>query len=141
MRVLVLLHGMAAALSIATVIHLIWIVRKRRVAPRGAALGFVICLVALYVLGWVTYPAFRVEIRQDWIASPADQWLANIFDVKEFLSWGALMAGLAVGLPLLKKGPVDAELRSAYGWGLWFVLAVLSLNTIVGLIVSSVRFL
>lgn len=141
MRVVVLLHGMAAALAVATAVHLLWLLPKRRFAPRGAALGFTLSLAALYVLGWFAYPAFRVEIRRDWVAAPADQWLANLFDVKEFLSWGALMAGLAVGLPLLRGGPVELELRRAYAWAVWFVLAVLVFNTVVGLLVSSVRFL
>lgn len=141
MRILVLLHGMAAALSIATTAHLLWMLPKRRFVPRGVSVGFLMCLIGLYALGWYAYPTFRVEIRRDWVSTPTDNWLANIFDVKEFLSWGALMTGLAVGIPLLKKGPIDAELRSAYRWGLWFVLAVLSVNTVVGLIVSSVRFL
>jgi hypothetical protein len=137
MRTLVLLHGIAAGLAIATTIHMLVFLPKRSVAPRGTAWGFLATVIALYVLGWVSYPAFRTEIRFDLLQDKQLQWLANIFDVKEFLSIGALLISLAVGAATSTRRRIEPATARAMTAGLWFVLLVLVFNSVVGFILAE----
>ena len=139
MRTLVILHGMSAALAIAALLHLIVMIPRRRMPPRGAALGFVISFLALYILGWLAYPAFRIEIRFDLIRDPARMWLANLFDVKEFLCVGAFFTGLAIGGISMTRVRWEAEKKRALVAGLYFVLAVLLFNSVVGIVLASYK--
>ncbi len=138
-RTLVLLHGMAAALALASAIHMYFMLPKRRIPPRGVALGFLLTMVPLYVLGWWTYPEFRTEIRFDLLTSAP--WLANIFDVKEFLSWGALMAGLAVGVLSMQRKRLDEVWRRVSVSLMGFIIFVLAFNTVVGILLANHKML
>ncbi len=139
MRMLVIVHGMAAALTIASVLHLIVLIPRRRFPPRGAAFGFVVSLAALYILGWVTYPTFRQEIRFDLIRDAELMWLANVFDVKEFLSAGALFIGLAIGVAAMTRVQWEPKKAKALVAGLYFVLAVLLFNSVVGMVLANYK--
>jgi hypothetical protein len=139
MRTLIILHGMSAALAIASILHLIVLIPKRRFPPRGAAVGCFICLLALYILGWTAYPVFRTQIRFDLIRDPERMWLANVFDVKEFLSVGALFTGLGISAVAMTRPRWNpGQLRALMG-GLYFVLAVLIFNTVVGMILANYK--
>jgi hypothetical protein len=137
MRIVTLIHGWLAALTFAAGLHLALWLPKRRVPPRGVALGFLLCLLGLYALGWLAYPEFRMQIRIPLVQDPARQWLANIFDVKEFLSVGALFLGIAAALPALFRTPLPDEARAPLRVALWFVLAVIAFNAIVGLVLAG----
>ena len=141
MRTIVLLHGWAAALTFASGLHLAFWLPKRRIPPRGVALGFAVCLTALYVLGWTAYPQFRADVRVPALQDPATQWLANLFDVKEFLSVGALFLGLAAALPSLFRKPLPEETKRPLQVAIWFVLAVILFNAVVGLILAGHKIL
>jgi hypothetical protein len=136
MRVLVILHGMSAALALASAIHLWVLLPRRKVYPRGAAWGLLLTLTPLYILGWIAYPAFRTEIRFDLIRELP--WMANIFDVKEFLSWGALLAGLAVCIPgLRRRTQIVEHYRGTLRGLISFVIFVLVFNIVIGILLSA----
>jgi hypothetical protein len=135
MRAIIILHGMAAALALASAIHLWWLIPQRKQWPRGASLGFLLTLLPTYILGWIAYPPFRVDIRFDLIHTAT--WMANIFDVKEYLSWGALMAGIAVGIMGLKKEPIPPVYRDMLRHLMTFIIAVITFNIVVGILISN----
>lgn len=138
MRVVVILHGMAAALTLAAAIH-VWILLPRPRPPRGAALGFLICLIFLYGLGWLAYPEFRIQVRRELVADVERQWLANFFDVKEFLSWGGLMAGLTAAAAGFSRKPLSPEVRGALRGLLAFVMAVIVFCMVAGIMLSRYK--
>lgn len=134
MRTLVALHGMSAALCFAAALHVFLFARKRRLPSRGSAIGLLLTLLTLYITGWLTYPTFRTQVRAELLAS--EPWLANFFDVKEFLSWGALLGGLAVGIWAVRRIPFDEGSRRVTLLLTFFLMAVLLFNIVAGITLS-----
>ena len=139
MRILVILHGMAAALSMAATIHLLILIPRRKRPPKWAAAGLLACLAVLFVLGWVAYPAFRTEVRFDLVRDPVRQWMANFFDVKEFLSYGALLGGMAAAAINLGHEPLPDPYRRAALWALGFLLFVLVFCSAAGITLGNYK--
>lgn len=135
MRVLVIIHGMAAALSLAAALHLVFMLPRRPFPPRGVALGFLLSFLPLYGLGWWAYPAFREEIRRDILLTYP--WMINIFDVKEYISFGALLAGIAVAVMCMQRVRLDPPMRRVAVALMVFVVAVLGFNTVIGILLSN----
>ncbi len=136
MHAIVILHGLAASLAIAAALHVYLLLRRRPFFPRGASLGLLLTLIAVYVPGWIAYPPFRGEVRFDLVRTLP--WVVNLFDVKEFLSWGALLAGVAISaMGLRRRERIPEGLRPALRILTGFVIAVLVFNTAVGVYIGS----
>ncbi|MED5370960.1 MAG: hypothetical protein VX899_08115 [Myxococcota bacterium] len=107
-------HGHAALLGLALLLHPVFSLRAGRLASRGTriAAGLSAALIALpSALGWWLYPTYRREIkpglRQD---MPALMWA---FESKEHLAFGCLCLTLGGAALLLARPRHAPSLRLA----------------------------
>ena len=136
------LHTIAAGALAGSVTHLALVLRKARLGrpnPRlqrlypAVALG---CFVAVYSLGSLLYPRYRVFVRADFLDEHAP-WASKLFDLKENLA--TLLGPLLLALVVLSRAEDPAKpsrallgCAAAVALGVWF-------NVVAGILVASVR--
>jgi hypothetical protein len=136
------LHAIAAGALTGSATHLALVLRRARLGrpnPRlqrlypAAALG---CYAAVYSLGTLIYPRYRVAVRAEYLDEHAP-WASVLFDLKENLA--TLLGPLLLAAVVLSRTedparPSRALLACAAvaALGVWF-------NLVSGLLVASVR--
>jgi hypothetical protein len=136
------LHTIAAGALTGAVTHLalvLWRARRGRPNPRlqrlypAVALG---CYLAVYSLGTLIYPRYRVAVRAEFLDEHAP-WAAALFDLKENLA--TLLGPLLLAAVVLSRAEDPARPSRALlgcaavvALGVWF-------NLVSGLLVVSVR--
>lgn len=142
MKLGLVLHTIAAGALTGSVTHLALTLRKARRGrpnPRlqrlypAVAAG---CYLAVYVLGTLIYPRYRVEVRANWLDDHA-AWASVLFDLKENLA--TLLGPLVLAAVVLsrtedpaKPGRALLGCSAAMALGVWF-------NLVSGLVVASMR--
>ncbi|TAK26945.1 MAG: hypothetical protein EPO40_18365 [Myxococcaceae bacterium] len=136
------LHTIAAGALTGSATHLALTLRKARRGrpnPRlqrlypAVAAG---CYLAVYVLGTLIYPRYRVEVRANWLDDHAP-WASVLFDLKENLA--TLLGPLVLAMVVLSRAEEPAKpsrallgCAAAVALGVWF-------NVVSGLLVGSMR--
>ncbi|MDB4930760.1 MAG: hypothetical protein JWM10_3244 [Myxococcaceae bacterium] len=136
------LHTIAAGALTGAVTHLalvLWRARRGRPNPRlqrlypAVALG---CYAAVYSLGTLIYPRYRVAVRAEYLDEHAPA-MAVLFDLKENLA--TLLGPLLLAAVVLSREEDPARPSRALlgcaavvALGVWF-------NLVSGLLVASVR--
>jgi hypothetical protein len=142
MKLGLVLHTIAAGALAGSVTHLalvLWRARRGRPNPRlqrlypAVAAG---CYLAVYSLGTLLYPRYRVAVRAEWLDEHA-AWAATLFDLKENLATllgPLLLAALVLSRAEEAPRPSRALLgcAAAAALGVWF-------NVAAGIVVASVR--
>lgn len=136
------LHAVAAGALTGSTTHLALVLRKARRGkpnPRlqrlypAVALG---CYAAVYSLGTLIYPRYRVEVRANYLDDHA-AWVSVLFDVKENLA--TLLAPLLLATVVLSRDE-DAAKPSGVLFGCALTVALgVWFNALSGLFVASVR--
>ena len=136
------LHTIAAGALTGSVTHLALTLRKarrgrpnprlQRLYPAVAAGGY----AAVYALGTLIYPRYRVEVRANWLDDHA-AWASVLFDLKENLA--TLLGPLMLAMVVLSRAEEPAKpsrallgCAAAVALGVWF-------NVVSGLLVGSMR--
>ena len=136
------LHTLAAGALTGSVTHLalvLWRARRGRPNPRlqrlypAVALG---CYTAVYTLGTLIYPRYRVVVRAEWLDEHAP-WASVLFDLKENLA--TLLGPLLLAVVVLSRVEEPARpsrvllgCATAVALGVWF-------NAVSGILVASMR--
>lgn len=136
------LHAVAAGALTGSATHLALVLRRAhrgRPNPRLQRLYPAVvagCYTAVYALGTLIYPRYRVAVRAAWLDDHAP-WAAVLFDVKENLA--TLLGPLVLAAVVLSRTedpsrPSRALLgcAAAVALGVWF-------NLVSGIVVASVR--
>ncbi len=111
-RLLLLVHGHAAALATAALVHPAVILWRGAPLSRGGrwALGAAMALTALaFGLGIAIYGDYRILVKNDlFVASPE---AGMLFETKEHIAWIVLVSSLGAGAAALLAPPRAAALR------------------------------
>ena len=136
------LHAIAAGALTGSVTHLalvLWRAGRGRPSPRlqrlypAVALG---CYAAVYALGALIYPRYRVAVRAAYLDDHA-AWAAVLFDLKENLA--TLLGPLALAAAVLSRAEDPARpSRALLACAALLALGVWA-NLVAGLVVASVR--
>jgi hypothetical protein len=136
------LHTVAAGALTGSSTHLalvLWRARRGRPNPRlqrlypAVAAG---CYAAVYSLGTLIYPTYRVAVRANYLDDHAP-WASVLFDMKENLA--TLLGPLLLAAVVLSRAEEAARpsrallgCAAAIALGVWF-------NLVSGILVASVR--
>ena len=138
-----LAHAVAAGALVGALTHLAVVVwRTTQGKPRPRLLRLYPTLAAalwaaVFALGSVLYPGYRVAVRAEYLDEHAPA-VSILFDVKENLA--TLMGPLLLAAWALTRGDAPPELaRRTLPWVAYGLAAVAWFDLLAGLLVTSVR--
>lgn len=140
LKALLITHAIAAAILLGSSTHLALLVRRSD-APQGRlhrlyATVALVAFAAVFALGAIIYPNYRVRVRAEWLDLHA-RWVSVLFDVKE--NFALLVAPVLVAQWLLARGEGDPQRRAVLRICTWISASVLWFNVVAGLLVTSYR--
>lgn len=143
-KVLHFLHWVAAMTCIAACVHLIVRLTKSRVDKRIYlhARTLLVAYLAVYTLGSLVYPTFRVRVRAEFL-DRVYPWATGLFEIKEHAATLALLPVVGIFLlsrPLISRSERQAPLHAPLLLGLSvLVMGVLMFNACVGWYLGTLR--
>jgi hypothetical protein len=145
-RLLLVLHAACSIVLVGASTHHALAMRHylagrfaRRAHERRWAEVTAVTYVLTYALGALLYPSYRVFVRGFYLDHHAPLY-AGLFDVKEIFASLVLVVALALGaLARALDPPREPHLARVYAVMSMLVCAVVWLNVVLGLLVTSVR--
>lgn len=145
-RLLLLLHAAGSIVLIGSATHhALWMRHYlrghfgRSALEKRYARVVSISYVATFGIGALLYPSYRVHVRGLYL-DRFFPFYARLFDVKEVFASLALLLAIGLGLLSLTFRPAEEKwLLPAYAGTSFMVCAVVWMNVIAGLIITSLR--
>lgn len=145
-RLLLVLHAAGSTVLIGSATHHALLMRHylrghlgRSALEKTYARVLSISYIATFIIGALLYPSYRVHVRGLYL-DRFHPFYARLFDVKEVFAALALLLAIGLGLVSLTFKPAEEKwLLPAYAVSSFLVCAVVWMNAIAGLLITSLR--